>query len=186
MRYPLQRGPWTTLASKIVYQNPWMTVREDAVTRPDGQPGIFGVMTAGDGAFILPVDDDQYVYLVKDFQYGVGSYEISTVAGGIHGEDTEPAARRELLEETGIAASEFVSLGFVYPYTSIGDSMQHLFLARGLSFGEPHREGTELAMEVIRVPYVQALQWALDGTITIAASIILIVKARSYVLGGKL
>ena len=43
MKFPLQRGPWTTLASKIVYQNPWMTVREDAVTRPDGKPGIYGV-----------------------------------------------------------------------------------------------------------------------------------------------
>ncbi len=185
MSYPQKRGPWTVLSSKIVYQNPWMSVREDEVTRPDGTPGIYGVMSTGGGVFVLPIDDEGNVYLVKDFQYGVGSVEISTVAGGIDEGSVEDNARRELAEEAGIIAGQLTPLGVVHPYTSIGNGSQYLFLARDLSFVTPHREGTELMMEVLKVPFAQAVEWALDGTITVATSVVCILRARQHISPGN-
>lgn len=185
MQYPLQRGQWTTLSSKIVYQNPWITVREDAVTRPNGEAGIYGVITAPPGVGVLPIDDDGTVYLVKQYRYGIEQESLEVIVGGTEGKDAEESARRELLEETGIRADKLISLGHVNGYTSFINSPDYLFLARGLHFGDAQREGSEADMQIVKASYTQALQWVMDGTITCGISVAVILKARELVLGDK-
>jgi len=185
MKFPLRRGPWTTLASKIVYQNPWMIVREDAVTRPDGKPGIYGVITMPIGICVLPIDADNFVYLVKQYRYGVERETIEAIAGSSEGKDITLSARRELREETGIEAATLTPLGTIDPFTSMLNVPEHLFLATGLTFGTPNREETELDMRLVKVPYGQALKWVMDGTITHGASVVAILKARDLILGDK-
>lgn len=172
-----QRGDWTVLGSDVLYSNPWITVREDRVIQPDGKRGTFGVVEMTRGVSVLPIDDEGNVYLVRVFRYTLDRESLETIAGGIEaGETAADTARRELKEEAGIEAEELLDLGIVDQMTEIVVSPDHLFVARGLSFGKPDLDATE-AMTRVKAPLDEAVAWALDGTITHAASALLILKA---------
>ena len=174
---PEKRGEWTVLDSAVLYRNPWITVREDRVIQPDGEEGAFGVVEMTPGVSVLPVDDDGTVYLVRVYRYTLDRHCLEALAGGIEDdEDPQQAARRELREEAGIDAAELIDLGVVDQLTEVVVSPDRLFLARGLSFRKPDREETE-EIERVAVPLQQAVEWAYDGTITHAASVVLILKA---------
>jgi 8-oxo-dGTP pyrophosphatase MutT (NUDIX family) len=175
-----KRGEWTVLGSAVHYRNPWITVREDRVIQPDGQEGAFGVVEMTPGVSVLPVADDGTVYLVRVYRYTLARHSLEALAGGIdEGEDPQEAARRELREEAGIDAAELIDLGMVDQLTEVVISPDRLFLARGLSLREPDREETE-EIERVAVPLQQAVAWAYDGTISHAASAVLILKAARY------
>ena len=172
-----KRGEWTVLDSAVQFSNPWITVREDRVIQPDGKEGAFGVAEMIPGVSVLPVDDDGTVYLVRVYRYTIDRHSLEALAGGIEDdEDPEEAARRELREEAGIDAAELIDLGMVDQLTEVVISPDRLYLARGLSIRKPDREETE-EIERVAVPLHQAVEWAYDGTITHAASVVLILKA---------
>ena len=172
-----KRGEWTVLDSTVLYTNPWITVREDRVIQPDGQEGSFSVVEMKPGVSVLPVADDGTVYLVRVYRYTLDRDSVEALAGGIEeGEDPVDAARRELREEAGIEATNLIDLGVVDQLTEVVVSPDHLYLARGLSFTASDREETE-QIERVSVPIEQAVQWTLDGTISHAASVVLITKA---------
>jgi 8-oxo-dGTP pyrophosphatase MutT (NUDIX family) len=175
-----KRGEWTVLDTTVHYRNPWITVREDRVIQPDGQEGAFGVVEMTPGVSVLPVDEDGTVYLVRVYRYTLDRHSVEALAGGIEdGEDPQEAARRELREEAGIDAAELIDLGVVDQLTEVVISPDRLFLARGLSFNRPDREETE-EIERVAIPLHQAVEWAYDGTVTHAASVVLILKAARH------
>jgi 8-oxo-dGTP pyrophosphatase MutT (NUDIX family) len=136
------------LSSRVVYQNPWMTLREDSIQRADGSKGIYAVTEKPDFALIIPAEHDGF-YLVQEYRYAIGRRVWSFPQGTFPDRrDGDPAdlARAELLEETGIHASQLVHLGFLY--TSQGSSSQgfNAFLATGLTHGQPRREKEEQDM----------------------------------------
>jgi 8-oxo-dGTP pyrophosphatase MutT (NUDIX family) len=164
------KNPWLTLSSKRVYDNPWITVREDRVVRPDGQPGIYGVVHYKNLAVgVLAIEED-HVYLVGQYRYPLKRYSWEIPEGGCP-EDEEPlrAAQRELKEETGLEAARWQRLGEAYLSNSVADEYAVWFLATGLVPGEVGPEGTE-RLSVRRVPLHEALTMALDGEITDALS----------------
>jgi len=180
---PEKRGEWTVLDSVVQFRNPWITVREDRVIQPDGEEGAFGVAEMLPGVSVLPVDDDGTVYLVRVYRYTVDRHSLEALAGGIEdGEDPEEAALRELREEAGIDAADLIDLGVVDQLTEVVVSPDHLFLARGLSFTESDQEETE-DIERVAVPLEQAVEWAYDGTVSHAASVVLILKAARLLHG---
>src|SRR6476619_2150528 len=96
---------WQTRASRTVYENRWIRVREDDVTRPDGGEGIYGVVEVRHPAvFVVPVTGAGEVLLVRIHRYATGRESLEIPAGGTDGEDPLVAARRELQEETGHVA----------------------------------------------------------------------------------
>ena len=175
-----RKGPWKIKHSKIVYQNRWISVREDAVIRPDGKPGIFGVVTMLPGSSVIPIDDKGNVYLTKEYHYGVGRTTIEAISGGIEkGENKLNTAKRELEEETGLAAKRWTYLGSVDPFTTVVNSPNHMYLARNLSLGKSHQEGTE-NIKVIKVPLKKAIQWIKKGKITHSATCVALLKVQNY------
>src|SRR5436190_9273929 len=106
---PLAIGPWLRRSRGVAYQNAWLTIWHDEVTRPDGEPGIYGVVHFENlAAGILVLDEDDRVLLVGQHRYTLDAYSWEIPEGGVPpGETALEGARRELLEETGVSASDW-------------------------------------------------------------------------------
>lgn len=169
-----QKNPWTTLSSREIYLNPWIRVREDQVLKPNGSPGIYGVVEYRNRAVgVVPIDKDGYTWLVGQYRYTHNRYEWEIPEGGCpEGESLEDCARRELLEETGLVASELEPLLLdIQLSNSIGDETAHLFIARGLTQETPQPEDTE-QIAIRRLPLSEAIQMAATGQIRDSMSVI--------------
>jgi 8-oxo-dGTP pyrophosphatase MutT (NUDIX family) len=166
-------NPWITLGTRPIYENPWIAVREDQVLRPDGQPGIYGVVHFKNKAVgVLPVDEEGHVWLVGQYRYPLHAYswEIPE-GGGPPGEDPEETARRELREETGLIAGRIEPIGRSHLSNSVSDEEAYLFRATELTHGESEPEGTE-RLQVRRFDWPTAWAMLQDGRITDSMSVI--------------
>lgn len=171
-------NPWETVSTRVVYDNPWIRVREDSVVRPDGRPGIYGVVHFKNVAVgVLAVEDGE-VYLVGQYRYTLERYSWEIVEGGCpEGEDTLDAARRELEEETGLRARDWVKMGEAHLSNSVSDELAVWYLATGLEQGEPRPDGTE-RLQVRRVRLEEALRMAFEGEITDVLSMLALTHLR--------
>lgn len=169
-------NPWRRISSRLIYDNPWIRVREDSVIRPDGMPGIYGVVHYKNIAVgVLPIEGDD-VYLVGQYRYTLERYSWEIPEGGCpFGEDPLVAAQRELKEETGLSARHWRRMGAAYLSNSVSDEYAIWFLATGLTQGVSQPEGTE-RLRVRRVPFAEALRMALAGEITDALSLLAIMQ----------
>jgi 8-oxo-dGTP pyrophosphatase MutT (NUDIX family) len=165
-------NPWLTLHSKQVYDNAWISVREDAVIRPGGEQGIYGVVHFKNIAIgILAVEDD-FIYLVGQYRYPLEQYSWEIPEGGCaEGEDPLAAAQRELEEETGLRADRWEKLGESHLSNSVSDEQAIWYLATELTQGEHRPEGTE-RLKIRCTPFLEALEMALTGKITDALSLL--------------
>ena len=170
-------SPWRTLGAREVYRNPWLEVVEYAVVRPDGQPGIYGVVNPGDNASIVALDGDDQVYLVGDFCYPLQRYQWSIPSGKVeNGEEPEVEARRELAEEAGITAAQWELLGVFDLTPGICTQASYIYLARNLTLGAAQPEGTE-QFTLRRLPLREAYAACLSGEIRNAVSVLGILRA---------
>lgn len=170
-------NPWQTLSTREVYENDWIKVREDAVLRPDGEPGIYGVVHLKNIAVgVVAVDEDGSIYLVGQYRYTLDRYSWEIPEGGCpQGEEPLEAAKRELEEETGLRAREWKRSGWAHLSNSVTDEVAVWYLARGLSQAERRPEATE-ELEVRRVPFNEALAMVMRGEITDALSMLAIMQ----------
>lgn len=183
-----QENPWTTLSSRQVYDNPWISVREDQVLRPDGSPGIYGVVHfKGRAIGVLPVEEDGSIWLVGQWRYPLGIYSWEIPEGGSHSEESdEEAARRELREETGLTAERLEPIGVSHLSNSVSDEVGILFRATGLKPGPSAPEDTE-SLIVRRVPWDEAWAMLRRGEVTDSLSVIaLLTEAVRRGTGGDL
>lgn len=173
-----EQNHWQTVGSREVYVNPWIRVREDHVTRPDGKPGIYGVVEFQNYALgVVPVTEDLETILVGQWRYPLGlySWEIPEGGGALARPPLE-SAQRELAEETGITAEVWTDLGPFHLSNSVTNEAGRVFLAQNLTFGESHPEGDEV-LAVRRLPLREAYEMTIDGRITDGVSIIGLARA---------
>ncbi|QMU30074.1 NUDIX domain-containing protein [Adhaeribacter radiodurans] len=171
-------NPWTTLSSKPIYENPWLSLREDQVINPKGGRGIYGVVDFKNMAIgVVPIDADGNTYLVGQYRYPLNEYswEIPE-GGGPHGIDALESAKRELKEETGFTAGSWTDLGRIHTSNSVTSEFGFLFLAQDLTAGETEHEETE-ELHIKKVPLTEAVRMVMAGEITDALSIAGILKA---------
>ncbi|MFC0028068.1 NUDIX domain-containing protein [Micromonospora chaiyaphumensis] len=161
------------LDSRTVYTNPWMTVREDRVRRPDGSTGIYGVVEKPDFALVLPRWAEGF-WLVEQFRYPVGrrAWEFPQGSWGRGaGGSTADLARRELAEETGLRAETVTHLGHLFEAYGFSTQGFDVYLATGLVEGEPDREVTEQDMVHRRFTDAEIRSMVLAGEIVDAPSL---------------
>ena len=172
-----KHGPWTIESSERLHKDEFVEMWLDEVVKPDGEPGRYATMRMKPGVAVLALDGEGFVHLVRMFRYAVGKECVEVVQGAIdEGEGAMDAARRELREELGVGAEELTDLGLVDAVTSQVFSPARLFLARGLTFGEPDRETTE-RMRPVKVGLGEAVRMVMDGEITQGTTCVLILKA---------
>ena len=173
-----QNGKWLIKSTQKIFENPFFSVFEDDVVKPTGDDGKYAIVRFKTGASVLPIDDEDNVYITRQFRYAIGRHDIEIVSGSIDGEGALDAAKRELKEELGIEAEDWIDLGSVYSLTSITQSCSRQFIARKLTIGKQETEGTE-DIEPVKLTLEQAFEMVLNGEITDGDSCIMILKARA-------
>lgn len=174
-----RRNGWTILESEVKYQNPWIQVVEHQVIRPNGEPGIYGVLDAGNNAAAVVMDDDFNIVILDEFIFPMNTRTPQIPSGQFREEDPLHAAKRELLEETGITANHWVDLGTFYLSGGISTQIGHIFLARDLTYGESELEVTE-QLTWRKIPLREAANMCLNAEIKDSVSVVGILRAELY------
>ncbi len=160
-------SPWRRRSRQLVYENAWVSVLHDEVDRPDGQPGIYGVIHFQNHAVaIVAIDERDRVVLVGQWRYTLDAYSWELPEGGVPPDETPlDGARRELREETGLSADHWQEIARIAVSNSVTDELGTIFLATGLIQGEPSPDGSE-DLRVRWVECADALEMIDDGRIT--------------------
>jgi 8-oxo-dGTP pyrophosphatase MutT (NUDIX family) len=182
----MDKNPWTTLSSKDVYENPWIKLEEHQVINPAGGKGIYGKVHFKNIAIgIIPLDEQMNTWLVGQHRYTLNewTWEIPE-GGGPIGKSILEAAKRELIEETGLKADQWEEILKTHLSNSVSDEVGYIFLAQGLSQGDPDREATEADMKIWKLPLAEALEMVMNGKITDGLSIMGILKVAKMLKLG--
>ena len=180
-------NPWTILGEQTIYENKWIGVTEYDVITPGGGKGIYGKVHFKNLAIgILPIDEKGNTWLVGQYRFPLNAYSWEIPEGG--GDPAVPpveSARRELLEETGLVAAEWLPLMEMHLSNSVSDERAYMFLARGLEQREAEPEETE-QLVVRKLPFEEAYRMVERGEITDSMSVASILKVKLMLVQGQL
>ncbi|MGI8771466.1 MAG: NUDIX domain-containing protein [Acidobacteriaceae bacterium] len=161
-----------TLNTREIYRNKWIRLREDEIERTGGHRGIYSVIDKQDCAIVLPIEHGD-IYLVEQFRYTVQQRCLELPQGGweMDNVDPEALARGELREETGLLAERLTHLGTLYIAYGFANQKQHVFLAEGLTPGEPDFDPEEHDLTLTRMSIAHFEDLLLAGSIPDASTV---------------
>lgn len=170
-------NPWKQISSQEIYQNPWIEVYEDQVINPRGGQGIYGkVLFKNKAIGIIPIDPEGNTWLVGQYRYTLNEYSWEIpMGGGNRAHDPLDSAKRELKEETGLTASTWTKIMRIHTSNSVTDEEGFIYLAQDLEEGETEFDETE-DLEIMKLPFSEAVKMVMDGNITDAISVAGILK----------
>ena len=174
-----EHNPWTTIESRKIYDNNWIGLTEHQVINPSGGKGIYGEVHFKNLAIgILPLDEELNTWLVGQYRFPLKAYswEIPE-GGGPLGSDPLDSAKRELLEETGLSATDWVELQRMHLSNSVSNELAIIYIARGLSMGIAEPEETE-ELRLRKLPFQEAYEMVLNGEITDSMSVAAILRTK--------
>ena len=152
-------------------------MREDTVLLPNGKEGRREVVEHPGAVGILALDGDD-VLLVRQYRYAFSRVLTEIPAGKREpGEEPSVTARRELKEEIGAEAGRWTELGALIASPGCYGETLYLYMAEDLTFGETHPDEDEF-LEVLRVPFEEAVRQCMDGTLTDAKTVAAVLKGR--------
>ena len=162
----------TCLETDVVYEGNFIQVHKDSVRLPDGAVGSREYITHPGAVAVLAMLDNGNLVMERQFRYAPQLEYIELPAGKIdHGEDALLTAQRELLEETGYVANEWLHLATVWPCIGYANERMEYFLARGLTHRRHNLDDGEF-LEVFELSLQEALEWIRSGKINESKTIV--------------
>lgn len=166
------------LDSTQLYDGKIVRLYRDRVELPNGKEAFREVVRHPGGVIILPIDNEENVWMVRQFRYPYGRTVLEIPAGKLeYGEEPFSAARRELSEEIGATAGRWVELGKLLPTPGFCDEVQHLYLARDLTFSAVHPDEDEF-LEQVKLPFAEAYAMAADGRLQDSKTVVALLRAQ--------
>lgn len=166
-----------TIKSEPVYEGLIFNITHDTVLLENENTAFRDVLWHNGGVCVIPVTDDNEIYLVKQFRYPFGAALREVPAGKLEkGESPEICGKRELLEETGFICREFIYLGEMLPTPAYNSEITHIYLAKGLEFKNQSLDDDEF-LDVEKIPLSEAVELVMNGTIRDGKTQIAILKA---------
>lgn len=168
------------ISSKKLYEGIIVDVLMDDVELPNKKIAKREIVVHPGGVCILPVDNEENVYLVEQYRYAAESMMLEAPAGKLEpGEDPFLCAKRELMEETGCSADNWISLGEVYTSPGFSTEKLHLYLATDLKNGNPCPDEDEF-VELKIMKLSELLQLIEDNKIYDGKTVIAALRAKIY------
>lgn len=175
-----------TLTSEVVYDGRIFTLYKDTVELPNGNVAVRDRIEHNGGVCVIPLTREGEVIFVRQFRYGIKELVLEIPAGKLEkGEDHRECGLRELREETGAECEEFIYLGVAYPTTAYLSEKIHMYLARGLTFTSQKLDEDEF-LEVLKIPFDEAVKMVLSGEIKDAKTQIALMKAKMLGLDAEI
>lgn len=174
---PMARQRWAQWKTRPVYQNRWITVREDDVVMPNTAHTVYGVVQCAECVGVVPVLENGDILLVRQFRYVQQDFYWEIPTGAVaSGEAPRDAARRELHEEAGVTADSLETLGSFHTSKSVMRETAHLFVARGVQpTSAGHPDDTEF-LEVGHFSPEVVKEWVDTGLIMDSMSVIALLR----------
>lgn len=166
--------------SEVIASGGMLTVKRDQVRLPNGHTSQREYVVHPGAVVVVPLLPNGHVVLEKQFRYPLHQVFIELPAGKIDaGEDILVTGQRELLEETGYSATDWVKLGHQHPCIGYSNEVIHIYLARDLTAGEHQRDEDE-SLEVFELGFDECLQMVQNGKITDGKTIVALFLAEKY------
>lgn len=166
-----------TLQVEEIYNGKILRVTRDTVRLENGKTSIREVIHHSGGVCVVALTNEREVFFVKQFRYPFGEALLELPAGKREeGEDPMECGIRELREEIGAEAGQFLSLGCLYPTVAYDSEVIHMYLAKNLKFFEQRLDEGEF-LDVIKMPLEKAYQMVINNQIPDAKTQIAILKA---------
>lgn len=174
------------LDSTRVFDGVILHVDKDSVRLPNGHTATREAIRHIGAVCVLPVTDDHEFVLEHQYRYPIDKIIIELPAGKLDSKDEDHllAAKRELLEETGVTADEWIDLGYFYPAGAYSDEKIKMFIAKKLTFGQSKPDEDEF-VTVVKVPAEKAIRMVMDGDIPDAKTQIAILKYRELFMNTE-
>ncbi|MEM5346054.1 NUDIX domain-containing protein [Paraburkholderia azotifigens] len=162
----------TCITSEVAYQGPFMTVKCDTVRLPDGKHATREYVKHPGAVMVIPLFDDGRVLMESQYRYAMGKVMVEYPAGKLDpNEDSLTCAKRELLEETGYTAREYIYLTRVHPIISYSTEFIDIYVARGLTSGERKLDDGEF-LETFIAKVSDVSEWVRTGQVSDVKTII--------------
>jgi 8-oxo-dGTP pyrophosphatase MutT (NUDIX family) len=166
-------------AKRTVYENPWLRFEAHDIVHPNGQPGEHGVVATPMACAVVVLDGAD-ILLTRQARFAIDRHVPEVVKGGADdGESPIACAQRETREEIGVTAARWDALGIAYEIPSIMQEPVHVFVARDVTHVPTELERVE-SIEVVRMPFLAALDAVASGEINDAITAIALFRAARF------
>lgn len=173
----------TRLSSETVFQGKLLHVKRDLVRLPNGSETGREYIVHPGAVLVIPILDDGRLVMERQFRYPIGKTFIEFPAGKIDpNEDPLVTGQRELLEETGYAARDWLYVVALHPCIGYSNEVIHIYLATGLQAGAHNRDHDE-SLEVFTMTMNEAMDAMRRGEITDGKTMVALFWAEKHING---